>query len=347
MSSKVSIVVPVYNVNSGYMKICIGSILKQTYKNIEVVLVDDGSTDDSGNLCDEFARSDFRVMVLHQQNQGVSAARNNGTDVATGEYVMYVDADDITSLFMVQEAINAIESTDADLVIGAITKISDYNEFSASEFDISMGYYVGTADLIDQIRKQYLIGSVENFNKIKGNGYINRGPCSRIMRMELAKNNRFIKELSIGEDVLWNMTLLNRCNTVCVVPNIWYGYLIYGNSAIRKYHGNREKIAALYLRRLWDENEKYCSTHIEEYAKCVAVEFYCILNYELLSNKCEISNKDKRDITRCYFDMKPWNLLKQPGIKKRLPLIYRVLFTLVSSGFWIELLKVNKLIRGY
>jgi glycosyltransferase involved in cell wall biosynthesis len=91
--SLVSIVVPVYNVEE-FLQECMLSVLSQTYENIEIILVDDGSTDSSGALCDEYAKSDRRISVIHQKNRGVSAARNAGMDSAHGEYITFIDADD-------------------------------------------------------------------------------------------------------------------------------------------------------------------------------------------------------------------------------------------------------------
>ena len=89
----VSVVVPVYNVGE-YLPHCLASIKGQTYSDLEIVLVDDGSTDDSGRICDEFALSDKRVRVIHQPNQGDFAARQTGLEAATGEYVYFIDGDD-------------------------------------------------------------------------------------------------------------------------------------------------------------------------------------------------------------------------------------------------------------
>ena len=89
----ISVVVPVYNVEH-YLKKCVDSICHQTYKNLEIILVDDGSTDCSGNLCDEFATSDSRIRVIHKSNGGLSDARNAGMELASGEWWMFVDSDD-------------------------------------------------------------------------------------------------------------------------------------------------------------------------------------------------------------------------------------------------------------
>lgn len=92
-SVKVSVIVPIYNVEK-YIGKCILSIIEQTYKNIEIILVDDGSLDDSGNIADEYATRDNRIKVIHKANAGVSAARNSGLDAATGDFVCFSDGDD-------------------------------------------------------------------------------------------------------------------------------------------------------------------------------------------------------------------------------------------------------------
>ena len=91
-----SIIVPVYN-SEKYVSVCIESILKQTYQNIEVILVDDGSTDESGKVCDEFEQADHRVRVFHKKNGGVSSARNLGIEKCRGRYVTFIDSDDFVS----------------------------------------------------------------------------------------------------------------------------------------------------------------------------------------------------------------------------------------------------------
>ena len=101
-SIKVSIIVPVYNVEQ-FLYECLDSVLSQTYNNIEAVLVDDGSTDNSGKLCDTYSKKDSRIKVIHQKNQGLSAARNTGIDAATGDYLLFVDSDDVISEHMVED----------------------------------------------------------------------------------------------------------------------------------------------------------------------------------------------------------------------------------------------------
>lgn len=116
MQPLVSIVVPVYKVEK-YLDRCVESLVRQTYSNLEIILVDDGSPDKCPGMCDEWAEKDKRIKVIHQKNGGVSAARNNGMDLATGEYLLFVDSDDYVSVKLVAKAIHRLLSEKADIVI--------------------------------------------------------------------------------------------------------------------------------------------------------------------------------------------------------------------------------------
>ncbi len=112
----VSIIVPVYNVKN-YLSKCIDSIISQTYTNIEVILVDDGSTDGSGNICDLYASKDKRIKAVHITNSGPSAARNCGIRAAMGDYILFVDGDDYISSTLVSETLKKAIENDADIVM--------------------------------------------------------------------------------------------------------------------------------------------------------------------------------------------------------------------------------------
>ena len=110
----ISIIVPVYNVEQ-YLEKCVCSIINQTYKNLEIILVDDGATDSSGNMCDELAKSDNRIKVYHKENGGLSDARNYGVERATGEYIGFVDSDDYIDSEMYEKLYEAIKKEDVDV----------------------------------------------------------------------------------------------------------------------------------------------------------------------------------------------------------------------------------------
>ena len=111
----ISVIIPVYNIEK-YLKCCVDSVIGQSYKDIEIILVDDGSTDNSGRICDEYAVQDTRVRVVHRENGGLSAARNTGIECATGEYLFFLDGDDAICAKTLELLLHTLEKDDCDLV---------------------------------------------------------------------------------------------------------------------------------------------------------------------------------------------------------------------------------------
>ncbi len=135
----VSIIVPVYNTEK-YLKKCFKSITEQTYSNLEIIIVDDGSTDDSGRLCDEYAQFDDRVMVIHKENGGLSSARNEGLRNSTGEYLTFVDSDDYISKDFVEKSLDLCKKYGADISVLNMVYVSEtYNDecFVSDKIDIT------------------------------------------------------------------------------------------------------------------------------------------------------------------------------------------------------------------
>ena len=128
MSQKISVIIPVYNVEK-YLCACVNSVINQTYKNLEIILVDDGSTDKSGAICDEYALKDERIKVFHKSNGGLSSARNYGLDRMSGDYVFFLDSDDFISLQCLEKMLEVSIEQNADIV-------SSLNKRFATESDL-------------------------------------------------------------------------------------------------------------------------------------------------------------------------------------------------------------------
>ncbi|MGN1326481.1 MAG: glycosyltransferase family 2 protein, partial [Clostridia bacterium] len=124
---KITVIMPVYNVEK-YLEEAIDSVIYQTYQNLEIILIDDGSTDNSGNICDEYAKKDSHIKVIHQENKGLSGARNTGLDIATGEYIMFIDSDDIFPKDACEKMLKFMEEKDADYIVGNYTNMSEEGE---------------------------------------------------------------------------------------------------------------------------------------------------------------------------------------------------------------------------
>ena len=120
----ISVIVPVYNVEK-YLRTCVDSILVQSYSALEVILIDDGSTDGSPQICDQYAQQDPRIQVIHQKNAGLSAARNAGIDICRGEYLTFIDSDDFIHERFVELLLNACLSNNADIAVGDLERVPE------------------------------------------------------------------------------------------------------------------------------------------------------------------------------------------------------------------------------
>lgn len=159
MKETVSIIIPVYN-SELYLTRCVDSVLAQTYSKIEVLLIDDGSTDNSYSLCQQYAQHDSRVKVLHQDNQGAAAARNTGLDNATGDYIMFCDSDDIVSLDWTKHMIESLSGDNVILPIcGNCSEVLELGKKSKS--DLTRNQYIPKNDLFKN-KLNYHIGFLWN-----------------------------------------------------------------------------------------------------------------------------------------------------------------------------------------
>ena len=188
----ISIVVPVYNVES-YLKSCIGSLFAQTYRNIEILLIDDGSTDQSGNICDAYAQKDDRIRVFHTENQGVSAARNRGIEEAAGKYLIFVDSDDTIHSRLVECYMQCVDS-DSVLLCGMTESEEELRQMKPD-------------NLNQRIRKY----DREHFSLIYAENQIN-SPVNKLYELNILKKYQihFPTDKNMGEDLLFNLDYLRH-----------------------------------------------------------------------------------------------------------------------------------------
>lgn len=140
MNSLISVIVPIYNVED-YLDRCVDSIINQTYKNLEIILVDDGSPDNCPKMCDDYAKKDSRIKVVHKENGGLSDARNVGMEVATGEYVSFIDSDDYISLDFYETLFQTMIDNDSDIVECSVVKFYEDNNFDEYSDDLKVTNY--------------------------------------------------------------------------------------------------------------------------------------------------------------------------------------------------------------
>ena len=209
----VSIIVPVYKAEK-YIHQCIDSLLAQTYRNIEVILVDDGSPDNCGKICDEYAAKDSRVNVIHQQNSGVSVARQTGIDHATGEYSIHADPDDWVEQNMIEELVAKAKADDADMVICDYISEGLYGQTYNSS---NLPSRLSTDDLIHRLLFQQLHGSC--WNKLVKRVYYNSVAFTP-------------QHICIYEDLLYNVRLLRQNIKNSYLPKAFYNYRTSNTNSI-------------------------------------------------------------------------------------------------------------------
>ena len=219
----ISIIVPVYNVEK-YLKKCVYSILNQSYKNLEVILVNDGSTDNSGKICDELSREDSRIKVYHKDNGGLSDARNYGVAKANGEYVGFVDSDDYIDQYMYENLYKAIREYNTQIAECGITRVYKNNKLRP--------HYDGEEYSLVVDREGYLKEYLEN-RKVYG------AAVCKLLSIDLAKVLKF-PDGKVYEDVFYTLELLKKVDKYTLISGNYYYYYIRGNSITTKTFSSRD-----------------------------------------------------------------------------------------------------------
>ena len=224
----ISIVIPIYNA-AQYLDRCITSVLDQTYKNIEIILVNDGSSDGSAEICKEFAIKDVRIKSIDQHNQGVALARKNGAKHATGQYISFVDADDYIDRDMYKQLVDCCQ--DYDLVISQWYREKSAGSRRASD-KIAPGAYTTQADM--RFILEHLINVSTAGGKISLQSGFTGYMWGKLFKKELAQSvfENINEDLSIGEDCDFTYRYFLGCRSVLVTDICGYHYRIHQNSAV-------------------------------------------------------------------------------------------------------------------
>lgn len=210
MEKLISVIIPVYNV-SRYLKQCVDSVLNQSYRNLEIILVDDGSTDDSGLLCDKYALSDSRIVVIHKENGGLSDARNVGIAAARGDYIGFVDSDDFIHTEMYRVLADAIEDNEADIAMANWQFFLDGRENDLRDDRTgSILAFEGMETL------EFLIYGAGGYR-------VSLSVWDRLYRREIVENLFFPKG-KCYEDVVWSVKIFYRARKGVYVDKSLYYY---------------------------------------------------------------------------------------------------------------------------
>lgn len=257
----ITVIVPVYNCEY-FLREAIDSILVQTYSYLELLLINDGSTDSSGLICDEYAKTDKRVRVFHKENEGVSATRNFGLCEAKGRYISFVDSDDICEKDMLEKLYKAIKESNADI---AFCKFADYKEECSRlrEEPFPAGVYNE-----QKIREEIILPMIGSRKTSPQCAPVMGSLFRCLFHMELIKSNPEIefRKTRIAEDLLFLVEYLCRCKYAVVISDVLYYYRTNENSATHRYmknYWNDRILQFQYLTDVLKENAIYDDKAIE------------------------------------------------------------------------------------
>ena len=287
---KISVIVPVYNVED-YLHKCIDSILSQTYSNFELLLIDDGSTDNSAKICDQYAQKDFRVEVFHKVNGGVSAARNLGIENAIGEWICFVDSDDWIESEVLHDVRSKIENKIVDLVIWGY-KLA-YPKYS-SEINVPCsGFFSGKTEVYKLLIQSDMKKLLES-------------PCNKLYCTSIIKDNslHFDTNLSLMEDSKFNWSYFNYVQSIYAINEIYYNYRI---------NHNRKSLSS-----------KYIDNILEIKTENVAKRLNFFINYDGKYKKQYLSFLEK-DIEMAHLDLILAMYENNVSVDKRRASIKRIL----------------------
>lgn len=226
MNSLISVVVPIYNVE-GYLERCVESIINQTYKNLEIILVDDGSPDKCPEMCDEFARLDSRIKVVHKKNGGLSDARNAGMDVASGEYISFIDSDDYVSPDFYETLYNVMISEKGDIAECSVVKFYEDDKFDEYTDDLKVSNY----------------DTVDGLSALIAENPFHQHVWNKLYKSDLVLDVQFAVG-KLNEDEFWTYQIFGRAGKVTKVNKTMY-YYFQRNSSIMGESYNLRRLDAL------------------------------------------------------------------------------------------------------
>lgn len=211
----VSIVVPIYNKEKELNK-CINSLINQTYKDLEIILVNDGSKDSSKSICERFLEQDYRIKLINKENQGVELARITGIKNATGEYITFVDSDDWIPSNSIEHLLNAIEKENADVSFGKYYRVLD--KYSLLKKNPKNSIYNNITITQDEFINDY-------YDSFCGSGKMPVSMCAKLYKKSLIDSSNVQPVgISHGEDLCFNLQVLENARKIVSIPQCVYFY---------------------------------------------------------------------------------------------------------------------------
>lgn len=273
-SPKISVIVPVYNIEL-YIEKCIESLVSQLYQNIEIILVDDGTKDNSGKICDEYGKKDSRIKIIHKQNGGLSSARNAGLDIAAGDYILFVDGDDWIEEDYVEKCVSKLNEAGEKVDLLITPYIREYKDRSIKNKLFKDSIYFEKSLLKEKVFRRFFglyreelknASSIDDLSTAWGKFY----------KYEYCQDVRFTDTKLIGtEDAWFNINVINKMDCAIYYDEVYYHYNKENQtSLVRSYNK--------YLFNGWKNLYAYMYDFIEK--ERLGGEYYEALNNRIIVN---------------------------------------------------------------
>lgn len=315
----ISVIVPVYNVEQ-YLDRCVNSIIHQTYRDLEIILVDDGSPDQCPQMCDEWSKKDNRIKVIHKKNGGLSSARNAGLDIASGDYIAFVDSDDYIDNQMLELMLDAAERNNAPVVCCGrirVTTSTKVEMFTLPQEKIFTGE--------EAIKEIFLSRAVEE------------AAWDKLYRAEIFANRRFPLG-EINEDIVQTINILGSCDRIVHVGRALYYYCENYGSITKSGYNKNKAVVLSHLETIYSYISEMYPSLIENY--CYLEARYCQgLLYLLLSDK-RVLDENRADYERAYSKFK--SAFKTINYGRRMPPKERIKGMLIYTGWYLALHNLKK-----
>jgi len=319
----ISVIVPVYKTEK-YLHRCVESILMQTYKNLEIILVDDGSPDKCPKICDEYAKKDNRIKVIHKQNGGLASARNAGLDIATGCYISTVDSDDWIESQTYETTMAIMQEHNPDLIKWSYYKVSGENKKIAKKINYTSGFLYGDD------KEKFLLDTLSS--QAMGNNIVT---C--LFKREIIINKRIHipENISMEEDLYFLTSYLLNCNNVYILPNVFlYNYFQNQQSMTKSYSDKYRDsilIAVKEMKQLLKKTNSNSENLYKAYmSRLVETIFYLIMIIEK-SNKSLLEKEQELK----EFIMNPdIGVYISNVLIKKYSFYKKIIFYLVKKGFY-------------
>lgn len=293
--SKISVIIPIYKVEK-YLCQCLDSVINQTYKDLEIILIDDGSPDKCGMICDKYAAEDNRIKVIHKQNGGLSAARNDGIDVSSGKWIAFVDSDDWCELDYYEKMVSELGEMDVDIFFagGHFVEFPDRQLKRITEINPILYNKKNDATYLQMRVLVPKFKSSENINL-----YSFGAPWDKLYNAEFIKGNnfKFDEKNKAWEDILFNFILFGSAEKTAVGSVCGYHYRQIQTSIMKQYNPNRVEINNYFLREVynWINKNNCCNQMLLDAVNARSISLFAnLLKTYLLNKQNAMSYSEKK-----------------------------------------------------